>query len=244
MRYYSFSMSLFTLMATLSTGAIPAMAQEKKPLENGFLSLFDGKTLKGWHAVPSGSLSDWSVKDGVIVGKGSANRLAYLVWKDQKLTNFELEFQYRLPGKGNTGIEIRAQHDKSGKRPFVGYHADLGHVGIGPHILGAWDFHFARRKEHPCHRGSRLVIDENEKGHASKIPNALEAKDIHPKGWNHVRIVARGNHFRFWVNGKIASEFIDNARQGQLKHGAIGLQIHDKGMVVEFKDLKLKRLKN
>jgi len=66
--------------------------------------------------------------------------------------------------------------------------------------------------------------------------------DIRPHQWNHVRIVARGNHFQFFINGKLASEFTDNAKSGQLDHGAIGLQIHDKGMQVEFKDILLKQL--
>jgi len=209
---------------------------------DGFVSLFDGKTLDGWHAVPKASGPDWTVRDGAIVGQGSADRLSYLVWKNEHLTDFELRLRYRLPGKGNSGIEIRAQPDASGKRPFVGYHADLGHVGIGPHILGAWDFHFARRKEHPCRRGTRLVIDADGNPHAESIRGALTAADVRPHGWNAVHIIARGNHFRFFINGKPAAEFTDNARRGRLDSGAIGLQIHEKGMRVEFKDIRLKRL--
>lgn len=210
--------------------------------DGGFISLFDGKTLNGWHAVPEESAGDWSVRDGIIVGHGSAKRLSYLVWKDAGLTDFELKLQYRLPGKGNTGIEIRSQPDATGKRPFQGYHADLGHVGIGPHILGAWDFHFAKRREYPCPRGTDLHIDENGAAHAHPIRNALTLKDIHRGQWNKVRIVARGRRFQFYINGKLASAFTDNAKQGRLDRGAIGLQIHDKGMRVEFKDLQLKRL--
>jgi hypothetical protein len=118
----------------------------------------------------------------------------------------------------------------------------LGFVGIGPHILGAWDFHFARRKEHPCPRGTRLIIDQVGKADSSTIPGALTVADLRPQQWNHVRIIARGNHFQFFINDKPASEFTDNIRRGRLDHGAIGLQIHDKGMPVEFKDIRLKRL--
>jgi hypothetical protein len=199
---------------------------------DGFASIFDGKTLSGWRAVPRESASDWTVRDGAIVGHGSADRLSYLVWKDEHLTDFELKLRYRLPGNGNSGVEIRSRVDVTRKRPFEGYHADLGHVGIGPHILGAWDFHFARRKEYPCPRGTRLIIDEDGKPHSSSI---------RPHQWNDVHIIARGNHFQFFINGKPASEFTDNAKRGRLDHGAIGLQIHDKGMKVEFKDIRLKR---
>ena len=205
-----------------------------------FVPLFDGKTLEGWSVVPAETTADWSVRQGTIVGLGSANRLSYLVWQDDKLTDFELRLRYRLLTNGNSGVEIRAQPDTSGKRPFEGYHADFGHVGIGPHILGAWDFHFASRKEHPCLRGTRLVIDADETPHHGKIEEALTAEDVRRRDWNDVRIIARGNRFRFFINGKLASEFTDNAKQGQLNQGAIGLQLHDKGMHVEFKDLLLK----
>ena len=208
--------------------------------EAGFVPIFDGKSLDGWHAVPEGSGSDWSVRDGVIVGQGSADRLAYLVWKDAKLRDFELRFQYRLPGTGNTGVEIRARPDKTGKRPFEGYHADLGHVGIGPHILGAWDFHFAERKEYPCPRGTRLFIDKAGRTRAEKVAEPVTLDDINEHDWNRVRVIAKRNHFRFFINGKPASEFTDDAEVGGLDRGAIGLQIHDKGMTVKFKDVRLK----
>jgi len=223
----------------LSLSTAPASPQRGTD-PDGSVSIFDGQTLAGWRAVPKDSASDWSVRDGVIVGHGSADRLAYLVWKDEHLTDFELKLRYRLPGRGNSGVEIRSQPDLSGKRPFEGYHADFGHVGIGPHILGAWDFHFAMRTEYPCPRGTRLVIDEDGKPHASSIREGLTIGDIRPHQWNNVHIIARGNHFQFFINGKLASEFTDNAKRGRLARGAIGLQIHDKGMRVEFKDIRLK----
>ncbi|MBC8877299.1 MAG: DUF1080 domain-containing protein [Planctomycetes bacterium] len=237
---------LFVVLSTVGQAAKTLYSEDQAEHlgqvdDDGFVSLFDGKTLDGWHAVPKGSASDWSVRDGVIVGHGSADRLSYLVWKDEHLTDFELELQYRLPGKGNTGVEIRSQPDVTGKRPFEGYHADLGHVGIGPHILGAWDFHFAKRQEYPCQRGTRLVVDEDGNTESSTIHGALTADDVRRHQWNGVRIIARGRHFQFFVNGKLASEFTDNAKLGRLDQGAIGLQIHDKGMRVEFKDIRLKR---
>ena len=218
-------------------------ARRERPSDgDGFVSLFDGATLDGWHAVPKESAPDWTVREGVIVGEGSVDRPSYLVWKDAHLADFELALRYRLPGKGNTGINIRSRPDLTGKRSFESYHADIGHVGIGPHILGAWDFHFSERKEYPCPRGTRLTIDSEGKPHSSTIEGAFTVADIRQRQWNDVRIVARGNHFEFFVNGKPASTFTDNANRGRLEYGTIGLQIHDKGMRVEFKDIRLKRL--
>ena len=208
---------------------------------NGFISIFDGKTLSGWHAVPNDSSNDWSVSNGVILGEGSRDRLSYLVYEDEALRDFELKLSYRLPGDGNTGVEIRSRIDTTGKRPFEGYHADLGQVGIGPHILGAWDFHFSKREEYPCNRGTRLVIDDQGRAHYSVILEALEQKDVKKHQWNEIHIIASGSNFRFLINGKPASEFTDNFKDA-LREGAIALQIHDKGMKVEFKDIQLKRL--
>jgi hypothetical protein len=91
-------------------------------------------------------------------------------------------------------------------------------------------------------RGTRLVIDEDGKTHSSTIRGGLTLADIRTHEWNDIRVVAHGNHFQFFINGRLASEFTDNAKRGRLDHGAIGLQIHDKGMQVEFKDIRLKQL--
>ena len=208
--------------------------------DEGFVSVFDGRTLDGWRSVPADNIRDWSVRDGVLVAKGSENKLAYLVYKEQ-LADFELKLQYRMATKGNSGVEIRSRLDKSGKRPFEGYHADFGHVGIGPQVLGAWDFHFAKREEYDCRRGTRLVIDADGQTHRTHIDGALTTDDLKKHGWNRLHIVARGNHMWFSINGKPASEFTDNKPE-RLKSGMIGLQIHDAGMVAEFKDILLKKI--
>jgi len=210
----------------------------------GFVAIFDGRSLDGWRESPKGKKAAWSVKDGVIRGEGRENKQVYLIYAgDEDLADFELKLSYRLLTKGNTGVEMRARLDKTGKRKFEGYHADIGHVGIGDGILGAWDFHFGKgmRKEFPCPRGTSLVIAENEKAHRRKIDDPIEVAEIKKGDWNACRIVAKGNYFQFFINGKLASEFLDELEGKQLRKGFIGLQLHDKGMIVEFKDLFLKK---
>ncbi len=206
-----------------------------------FVSIFDGESLDGWRPFPEETASDWSVRDGVILAAGTEDRLSYLVWREEDLADFEMKFSYRMLTDGNTGLEVRSHVDTTGKRPFEGYHADFGHVGIGPQVLGAWDFHFATREEPPCHRGTRLVIDPDGTLHLTKIDDALTADDVNKRDWNDVHIIARGAHFQMLINGKLASEFTDN-HQERLLSGAIGLQLHDAGMKTEFRDLQLKKL--
>ena len=90
--------------------------------------------------------------------------------------------------------------------------------------------------------GGRYVLQKDHPDR--KIDGAVTLADIRPRQWNHVRIIARGNRFRFFINGKPAAEFTDNAKSGRLDSGAIALQIHDKGMHVEFKDIQMKLLKS
>lgn len=234
---YLLSASLIVLVA-LTVADANADEQVLKPNQSK-TAIFDGETLNGWQAVPADCASDWQVKNGMIVGTGTQQRLSYLTWNNQNLTDFDLSLSYRLHGKGNTGIEVRSQADPSGKRPLIGYHADLGHPGIGKHILGAWDFHFTNRKEHRCDRGTNLVINLGDEATRTKLVSPIEQEGILHDQWNQVRIVARKNHFKFFINGQLSSEFTDNYTNGQFSQGGIGLQVHDPGMKVEFKDIYL-----
>jgi len=83
-------------------GSQPAPGQEQ-----GFVSLFDGRTLDGWQ----GDHTIWSVRDDAITGQTTADTKLtennFLVWKDE-VQDFELRLQFRLEN-GNSGIYYRVQ---------------------------------------------------------------------------------------------------------------------------------------
>ncbi len=231
--------SIFISFLLLS-GLVTAQAAAK----DGFIFIFDGKTLKGWEATPLKTAPAWTVQGGMIVGNGDHGR-GYLTYASNKnVADLELKFSYRFPGKGNSGVSIRAVVDKTRKRDFQSYHADLGHLGIGKNVMGAWDFHTPGRKEHRCFRGDRLVIGEDDKPTITPIKDALTTDDINKGDWNSVHILAKGNNFKLYINGKLSSEFTEHLPKAKrLKKGMIQLQLHDPGMIVHFKDLRLKILK-
>ena len=225
---------------TLIATCIPAAEPKLSP---GFASMFDGKTLQGWSVMPAKAKLAWTAENGMIVGDGDKGR-SYLVFDNREIADFEMKLSYRFPGKGNSGINLRAIPDKTGKRLFQGYHVDFGHVGIGKQVLGAWDFHTPGRREHACFRGDRLVIDKDDKPTVTRIPGAVTLDDIHKGGWNEVHVSVKGNRFAFSINGKPSSEFIEHLPQDRrLEKGMIQLQLHDPGMIVHFKDLQIKILK-
>ena len=227
-----------TLLLFLGLASVQGAAKD------GFVSMFDGKTLKGWEATPVKIAPAWTVQDGMIVGNGYKGR-GYLTYTANKnVADLELKFSYRFPGKGNSGVNIRAIPDKTHRRDFQSYHADLGHLGIGKNVMGAWDFHTPGRREHRCFRGDRLVIAENDQPTITPIKNALTAADIRKGDWNHVHIIVEGNRFQLFINGKLSSEFTEHLPQGKrLQSGMIQLQLHEPGMIVQFRDLQLKVLK-
>lgn len=227
-----------TLLLFLGLASVQGAAKD------GFVSMFDGKTLKGWEATPVKIAPAWTVQDGMIVGNGDKGR-GYLTYTANKnVADLELKFSYRFPGKGNSGINIRAIPDKTRRRDFQSYHADLGHLGIGKNVMGAWDFHTPGRREHRCFRGDRLVIAENDQPTITPIKNALTAADIRKGDWNHVHIIVEGNRFQLFINGKLSSEFTKHLPQAKrLQSGMIQLQLHDPGMIVQFRDLQMKVLK-
>ena len=242
---FRFSASLLaSTLLCISLGALNSQAEDPKSSNHSFVSIFDGKTLKDWEAIPANTSAAWTVKDGMIVGNGDKGR-GYLTYSPNKeVADLELKFSYRFPGKGNSGVSIRAIPDKTGKRHFQSYHADIGHVGIGKNVMGAWDFHTPGRKEHRCFRGDRLVIGKDDKPTITPIENSLTKSDINKGNWNTVHIVAKGNNFKLFINGKLSSEFTERLPViKRLKRGMIQFQLHDPGMIVHFKDLHLKVLK-
>ena len=221
-------------------------ALAEKPPEDGFVSMFNGLTLDGWEETPIRTKKAWSVKEGMIVGEGNKGGRGYLVYRDRDVANFEMKLSYRFPktGHANSGVNIRARKDKTGRRDFQSYHADIGHVGIGRNVLGAWDFHTPGRREHRCFRGDSLIIDKDDKPTITPLKGAITAADINKGGWNELHIIVKGNRFQFFLNGKPSAEFVEHLPEEKRLHsGMIQLQLHDPGMIVHYKDIRLKVLK-
>jgi len=66
----------------------------------GFVSLFDGKTLNGWQGDTKGYL----VEDGVLVCKKGGGNL----FTDREYSDFILRLEYKLGPGGNNGVGIRS----------------------------------------------------------------------------------------------------------------------------------------
>ena len=89
----------------LAAAPATAPAQDAKAPAGEWVSLFDGKTLSGWTAVPLNKQpSHWEVKDGVIEGSGSQSML-YSPSGNYK--NFVFRAEVKINDKGNSGMYVR-----------------------------------------------------------------------------------------------------------------------------------------
>ncbi len=183
----------------------------------GFVPLFDGKSLQGWHGDPK----FWTVKDGAIVGHTDGNipHNTFLIY-EKPFSNFILKLRFRLHHhKGNSGIQFRSQELKD----FVvrGYQADIAdqkYMGI---LYGE--------------KTGRGIIANVTPEVRKKLEQAF-----HKDGWNDYTITADGDHIVLEINGVKTVDIHDP--QGA-KSGIIALQLHrGHNMTISFKDICIKVL--
>lgn len=208
---------------------------------DGFQPIFDGKSLKGWTVIPSAKRGHWSVQKGVLVGQTDGKGSDLML--DGELRDFELKLEYRLRTNGNSGIHIRGLLGVSKTHKVTGYHADFGHVGIGPKVLGAWDFHGYPRGDCLTTRGVEVTIEEDgKKVFRDIVKNALEPGHVNKRGWNRVHVIVKGHVMEFTINGRLCSRVIDQEKKKRIDKGLVGLQLHGgPPMTIEFRKILLKR---
>lgn len=219
----------------------PEPGSQPVPGLEGFVSLFDGKTLDGWQ----GDQSIWSVRDGAITGQTTAETALkennFLIWKDQ-VENFELRVKFRLEG-GNSGIYFHAQKRRPGQQqgdPLIGPQADFDASGRWTGVLMEYLLRGV-----VAERGEKVVIDENGNrqvvGSLGDPKKLLEAVKLNE--WNEYHILVDKGRKVLAINGVTMCEVEDRDPKRPV-HGWLALQVHvGPPMRVQFKDIYLRRLK-
>jgi len=203
------SLSILLVMATLSTRGLSVPSTTN----DDFVSLFDGKSLKGWH----GDKRLWKVQDGVIVGTsdGSLKSNTFLI-SDHSYENFVLKISFQLEGN-NSGVQFRSSElDDYGVR---GYQAD-----IAPEYWG-------------------LLYEEKGRGILQKPQTAvLRQALVKPEGWNDYVITAHGNHIEMKLNGTTVVRYEEKQSDIPSK-GILAMQLHTgDAMKARFKNIQIKKL--
>jgi hypothetical protein len=207
------------------------------------VSLFDGKSLKGWNGDPK----FWSVQDGAITGittkdnptKGNT----FIIYEDGELEDFELTMKFKIIG-GNSGIQYRSFKIKGNDEWRIGgYQADFEsgdkYSGIcyGEKFRGILSLR--GDKTTLTSENGKLKKDVENFGDTNEIGKAVKKEQ-----WNEYKIIAKGYHFTHYINGVKTTELIDNDEKNRKDKGLLALQLHaGPPMKVQFKDIKVKHLK-
>ncbi len=206
--------------------------------DEGFKTLFDGKTLEGWKAP---NMSYWSVEEGAITAQSTeANPCTsnqFLVWQEGEVADFELKAKFRLANnQGNSGIQFRSRIDSNGMG--IGYQADI--LPGGP-WCGALADEYTGREPLMVPNGHKTVVDADGTRTCTKVSEPISLRE--PGEWNDYHISAKGHHMILKINGQISAEFIDNDEKEFDPSGILALQLRSgPPMKVQFKEILLKQL--
>ena len=233
------SIPITTLIIFLFTSITVAQNKGKDDIPQGFISLFDGKTLNGWKAA---DMSWWSVEDGAITARITKEKPCdenqYLFSEFGVMADFELKLKHRIVSKYNVngGFQFRSEHYQGDD--CKGYQVDNNtktdwlvrlYDEFGRHTL-AW-------------RGERTVFDENGEPTHSVIRGVKKKAHFKLNKWHEYHLVCRFNRITLYVNGRLVAEVIDNDPANFDPSGLLALQLHSgKPMLVQFKDIWLKEL--
>lgn len=210
---------LVLLFLAIPAGGAPA--EEKPAVEEGFVSLFDGKTFKGWE----GNLEVFRIEDGAIVAGSLKERIPRneFLCTTKEYGNFELRLKFKLLGKGaNAGVQVRSRRAaKDSKHPheMIGYQPDLGD--------GWWG----------------CLYDESRRRKVLAGPPKEErGKFVKANDWNEYVIRCEGPRIRLSINGHQTVDYTEPEKEIP-QTGLIGLQIHG-GAPSEawYKEIRIREL--
>ena len=177
--------------------AVALLAQDE-----GWTSLFDGKSLDGW-AQKNGTAT-YRVEDGCVVGRTSEGSPNSFLCTTKDYADFELKFEVKVDDALNSGVQIRSK-----SLPDV----DKGRVH-GPQV------------EIATNGTAGFIYAEGLKfGWLSEDRSDPKAQAAFKKGeWNAYRVLAKGKSIQTWVNGVPVANLTDE-KTGHAT-GFIGLQVH------------------
>ena len=189
-------------------------AQEQK---EGWILLFDGKSLDKWNVTPA-LAKVFKVSDGAI--KADLSDAGGTMLTKDTFDNFVLRVEFRAHPDINSGIILRSPAPATGgEKPIPGYELQIRDRNPGNYSSG--DFL----------TGSVVNV--------SKAPHDVK---IIPNQWNTIEATVNGDHFVVLFNGKKVAD----GRDARRKSGHIGLQLAHPEDVrhasLEFRSIKIRRL--
>src|SRR5262245_10058776 len=116
--------------------ALPSAAEPPKPErfdDTGFVRLFNGTDLTGWHVSPKTGHSGasqhktagrWVVEDGAIVGSQDIPGNGGIILTNKSFTDFEIALEMKNDFGPDSGLFLRSTEDGKCYQAMIDYHAN------------------------------------------------------------------------------------------------------------------------
>lgn len=196
--------------------------------DNGWLSLFDGKTLDGWTA--NEEPESWAIEEGAIVTQGKRSHLFYTgEVADHDFKNFIFEAEVMTSPGANSGVYVHTKFQDKGW-PAAGYECQV----INSNQNGP---------------GPSTYVERKMTGSIYAVRNTW-VSPVQDNVWFAYRISVVGKTIRTFVDGRLICEYTEpeapwrpeDKKQRLLGSGTFALQAHDPGSVARFRNLRVKVL--
>lgn len=212
--------------------AVVAAAASSASAADGWVSLFDGKSLDGW--IQKNGTATYRIEGETIVGKTNEGSPNSFLCTEKLYGDFELTFDVKVDNSLNSGVQIRSQT----KAPEGD--AKFGRVN-GPQVeIEASGANGAE--------AGYVYGEATGRGWLTPAERLKPLKVFKDGDWNSFRIVAKGARIQTWINGEAIEDLTDEAIYKTHSKGFIGLQVHGikKGTgpyEVAWRNLKIRELK-
>jgi len=203
----------------LSAGCQPCCKPCKK--SDGWIRLFDGKTLDGWKA--SENKDTFSVQDGMLVVKGARSHLFYVgPVENADFTNFEFKADVMTRPNANSGMYFHTAYQETGW-PDKGYEVQVNNSHSDWKRTG----------------GLYAVVDIKD---PPAKDNEWFTQQIRVSG-KHIVITVNGKVTVDYTEPEGVSQTgYPNMPGRKLSSGTFAIQGHDPGSVVYYKNIMVKPL--
>lgn len=223
---------------------------------SGFVSIFDGQTLKDW----AGDPAIWRVENGVIVGESTGEKPSgnsYISYHGIVAKDFDLKLEIKVENGGGSGIQYRSQTGLPWRRARPGDNAiNLDWMMTGPQA----DFWFPVSPNAFAYTGQfysentalgiiawRGQVVNSVPGHRPRLVANIADRSalggyIRINDWNQYLVMARGGTFIHVINGQLMTVLVDDDPQSSNNvPGMIGIEIEGAPSKVSVRNLWLKR---
>jgi 3-keto-disaccharide hydrolase len=206
----------------------------------GYVSLFDGVSLKGWDGNPK----FWRVENGAIVGESSPTNPSgnsYIVYRDLVARDFTLKFEIKVEGDGGSGIQYRSQTGLpwlANIQPAVT--ANVGPVNLNWMMTGPqadfWPSRVYTGQFYSENTPMRILAWRGQvvEGFGARnktlvgtiADRATLGTVVKANDWNQYVVIARGGTFVHIVNGQLMAVMIDDdPASSNNQPGRFGIEI-------------------